>query len=87
MRALLTTILMLFTFQAMAIDGENTGHFMSMAYSKVQVIVTRDQKIPKSQVESVVFKPNAPQTLGNIEVLRVGGVYITAQDITGAIAQ
>ncbi len=87
MKTLLATLMMFLSMHAMAIDGENTGHFLSMAYSKVQVIVTRDQKISKGQVESVVFKPNAPQTLGNIEVLRVGGLYITAQDITGAISQ
>lgn len=84
---LLLTMMFVFTTGAFAIDGERTGHFKKLEYAKVAVIMTKQQKIPKQQVESVVFKPGSQQTLENIEVLRVNGLYITAEDITGAEAQ
>jgi hypothetical protein len=63
--------------------GEVTGHINQVPFSKVQILVTQNEAIPKSEIDSVDF--NGAQNLGSVVAVRFNGQYITKQDVKATI--
>jgi hypothetical protein len=60
--------------------GEVTGH---IPFSKVQLLVTEDEVILRSEIDSVDF--NGPQNLGSVVSVRFNGQYVMKRDVKAAI--
>ncbi len=62
--------------------GEVTGH---IPFSKVQVLITEQEAIMKSEIDSVDF--SGGQTLGGVSSVRFKGQYVLRRDVKATIVQ
>ncbi len=83
MKTFLFLFAILCALPSLAISGEVTGHAKSMPISKIEVIITEHESIPKKDIEDI--QVNGTPIVGNIQVIRFRGQYITFQDIKGVI--
>lgn len=63
--------------------GEVTGHAKSIPLSKVVVIITEDEAILSSEIEST--QASGAQVVGNLQTVRFNGQYINGSDVVGVI--
>lgn len=63
--------------------GEVTGHINAVPFSKVQVLVTEQEAILKTEIDSVDF--SGGQTLGGVVSVRFNGQYVMKKDVKATI--
>jgi len=63
--------------------GEVSGHINAVPFSKVQILVTEQQAILKSEIDSVDF--SGAQNMGSVSSVRFNGQYVMKKDIKATI--
>lgn len=63
--------------------GEVTGHINAIPFAKVYILVTENEAILKSEIDSVDF--NGSQNLGAVVSLRFSGQYVLKKDVKATI--
>lgn len=63
--------------------GEVTGHINAIPFSKVQVLVTEQEAILKTEIDSVDF--NGAQNMGSVVAVRFNGQYVLKKDVKATI--
>jgi hypothetical protein len=63
--------------------GEVSGHINAVPFSKVQILVTDNEAILKSEIDSVDF--SGAQNMGGVASVRFNGQYVMKKDIKATI--
>ncbi len=63
--------------------GEVSGHINAVPFSKVHVLITENEAILKTEIDSVDF--NGAQNLGGVVSVRYNGQYVMKKDVKATI--
>jgi hypothetical protein len=63
--------------------GEVTGHLKAVQFSKVLVLITENEAILKTEIDSVDF--SGAQDVGSVVAVRFNGQYVLKKDVKATV--